>query len=59
MEELYKRALEIREKSLGLDHPDIATLLENLADFYRKIKRVKDAEVLEERALRIRAINQK
>ena len=32
-EPLYKRALAIREKALGPDHPDVATSLNNLASF--------------------------
>ena len=34
-EPLYKRALAIREKALGPDHPDVATSLDNLAALYR------------------------
>ena len=34
-EPLYKRALAIREKALGPDHPDVATSLNNLAVLYR------------------------
>ena len=34
-EPLYKRALAIREKALGPDHPDVATSLNNLAELYR------------------------
>jgi tetratricopeptide (TPR) repeat protein len=30
-EPLYQRALAIREKALGPDHPDVATSLSNLA----------------------------
>ena len=33
-EPLYKRALAIREKALGPDHPDVAQSLNNLADLY-------------------------
>ena len=31
---LAERALEIREKALGPDHPDVATSLSNLAGLY-------------------------
>ena len=55
-ETFYKRALAIREKALGPDHPDVATGLENLAALYRATKRDKEAETLEQRAARIRAI---
>ena len=30
-----KRALAIREKALGADHPDVAQSLHNLANVYR------------------------
>ena len=33
-EPLYRRSLEIREKQLGADHPDVATSLNNLAVLY-------------------------
>jgi hypothetical protein len=31
VERIYKRALAIREKALGPDHPDVGTNLDNLA----------------------------
>ena len=34
-EPLYQRALKIREKALGPDHPDTATALNNLAELYQ------------------------
>ena len=34
---LYKKALEIEEKALGENHPDIATTLNNIAILYQKI----------------------
>ena len=55
-EPLNKRALEIFEKALGPDHPNVATSLENLAALYRATKRDEDAKPLEQRATRIRAI---
>ncbi|MDA0803982.1 MAG: tetratricopeptide repeat protein, partial [Planctomycetota bacterium] len=55
-EPLYKRSLAIWEKALGPDHPDVATSLENLAALYRATKRDKEAEPLEQRAAKIRAI---
>jgi hypothetical protein len=55
-EPLHKRALAIREKALGPDHPSVATSLENLAELYRATKRNTEAEVLEARAAKIRAI---
>ena len=33
-EPLFKRALAIREKALGPEHPDVATSLNNLALLY-------------------------
>ncbi len=33
-EPLYRRALEIREKALGPDHPDVANSLNNVASLY-------------------------
>ena len=35
-EPLYKRALAIREKALGPDHPEVGTSLNNLAALYRE-----------------------
>ena len=48
--------MEIREKALGPNHPEVATSLENLALMYRAVKRDGEAERLEQRAARIRAI---
>ena len=53
---LYKRSLAIREKALGPDHPDVALSLNNLAGLYRVTKREKEAEKLEQRAAKIRAM---
>lgn len=55
-ETLGARALAIREKALGPDHPDVAESLENLAKLYRAAGRQKEAEELESRAARIRSI---
>ncbi len=46
----------IREKSLGPDHPDVASSLENLARLYRATERTREAEELEARAARIRSV---
>ena len=43
-EPLYKRALAIREEALGKDHPDVATVLENLAVLYEKIGKEDEAK---------------
>ena len=53
-EALYKRALAIREKALGADHPDVAETLYNLAVVYRPQGKYADAEALYKRALAIR-----
>jgi len=37
-EELYKRALEIKEKALGSDHPNVAKTLYNLALTARRME---------------------
>src|SRR5260370_324592 len=54
-EPLYERALAIREKALGPEHPDVATTLENYASLLRKMDRSQEAEPLESRARAIRA----
>jgi tetratricopeptide (TPR) repeat protein len=46
-EPLYRRALSIREKVLGPEHPDTATILDNLAELYRQQGRYAEAENLE------------
>ena len=51
-----QKALEVAEQKAGPDHPDVATSLENLAALYRTTKCVSEAEALEQRAARIRAI---
>ena len=53
-EPLYRRSLEIREKQLGPDHPDVATSLNNLADLYRAMGRYAEAEPLYRRSLEVR-----
>ena len=52
-EPLFKRALTIREKALGPDHPDVATTLNNLAELYHDQGRYADAEPLYKRSLAI------
>ena len=53
-EPLYKRALAIREKALGPDHPDTAQSLNNLALLYDSMGDYAKAEPLYKRALAIR-----
>lgn len=50
-EPILKRVLAIREQSLGPDHPDTATSLNNLAMLYEKMGRHGEALPLLERAL--------
>ena len=50
-EPLYQRALAIREKALGPEHPDVATSLNNLAQLYRDQGQYAKAESLYQRAL--------
>ena len=49
----YKRALAIKEKALGQDHPSVAATLGNLANVYRAQGKYDDAESLSKRALAI------
>ena len=56
-EQLYKRALAISENALGPSHPFVAIILDNLAALYQDTKRDDEAEPLEQRAAKIRAIN--
>ena len=51
---LYLRALHIREQQLGSEHPDVATTLNGLANFYRTQGKYEQAEELYLRALHIR-----
>ncbi len=53
-EPMYRRALEIKEKSLGYDHPSIATSLNNLALLYKTQGIYDKAEPMYRRALEIR-----
>ena len=52
-EPLYRRALEIRERALGPDHPDVVASLNNLAGLYALEQRYAEAEPLYRRALAI------
>ncbi|WP_437667593.1 tetratricopeptide repeat protein [Sorangium sp. So ce1182] len=51
---LARRALELREKALGPEHPDVATSLNNVAELYRATGDHARAVPLHERALAIR-----
>ncbi len=52
-EPLYQRALTIREKQLGPEHPDTAGSLNNLAALYHAQGKYEQAEPLYQRALAI------
>src|SRR4029453_730245 len=47
----YQRALAIREKALGPEHPDVAQSLNNLASLYQTQGRYTEAEPLYQRVL--------
>ncbi|MBE9004106.1 CHAT domain-containing protein [Fortiea sp. LEGE XX443] len=51
---LAERALAIREKVLGKEHPDVATSLNNLAFLYQRQGKYQQAESLYQRSLAIR-----
>ncbi|MGC2632753.1 MAG: FxSxx-COOH system tetratricopeptide repeat protein [Candidatus Cybelea sp.] len=53
-ESLFMRALAIRERALGPDHPDVASSLNSLAIVYRNQGRYAEAVPLYMRALEIR-----
>jgi tetratricopeptide (TPR) repeat protein len=50
---IAEKALAIREKNLGLEHPEVATSLNNLAWLYKKIGDYSRAEPLFKKSLRI------
>ncbi len=52
-EPLHKRSLAIREKALGLEHPDVALSLNDLAVLYDTQGRYAEAEPLYKRSLAI------
>ena len=51
---MFKRALAIREKALGKEHPDVATSIDSLGVLYDHTSRYAEAEPLLKRALAIR-----
>lgn len=53
-EHLYQRALVIREKELGSEHPDVAECLNSLGLFYMRTRTETEAEPFLTRALAIR-----
>jgi tetratricopeptide (TPR) repeat protein len=50
---LYARALEIRRKSLGPEHPAVAAVLTKLADVHASVGAVDEARTFYEQALEI------
>ncbi len=54
-EPLYQRALTIREKALGSEHPDVAQSLENYAALLRETGRSDEAARMKARAKAIQA----
>ena len=53
-ESRYKRALAIREKALGPDHPDVATIANNLASLYQDMGKYEQALPIYQQAIKIR-----
>jgi tetratricopeptide (TPR) repeat protein len=53
-ETFLSRSLEIWERQLGTNHPDVATSLNNLASLYKSQGRYSEAETLHLRSLEIR-----
>lgn len=53
-EPLYKRAIALMEKALGLDSAEVAPELNNLAALYQRQSRFSEAEPLFKRALAVR-----
>jgi hypothetical protein len=51
---LFARALAVREKQLGADHPDVAKSLDDYAGALRKLGQGAEAEAFEARANAIR-----
>jgi len=52
-EDLYRRALAMKEKLLGPEHPDVAVTLNNLATVCRSQDRLEEAKGLYRRCLSI------
>ena len=52
-EELYRRALQIKQRALGPKHADVAVTLNNLACLYRSQNMLLEAEPLFRQALEI------
>jgi tetratricopeptide (TPR) repeat protein len=57
-ESLFKQSLSIIETAQGADHPSLVPTLEGYAELLRRMKREKDAQLADTRALTIRAKKQ-
>jgi len=53
-EESYRKSLDLSEKTVGKDHPDVAATLESYGAFLHKASRAQEAKQLEARAKTIR-----
>jgi hypothetical protein len=51
-----QKALEIAERNVGPDHPGVAVVLEKYATLLRATKRDAEADAMEQRVARIRAL---
>ena len=52
---VVQEALKMAEKTFHANHPDLASVCENLADCLRKLGKTNEAEELEARARKIRS----
>lgn len=50
---LYEQTLRIQEKALGLDHPDVATTLNNMGNLFYDQGKFEEALPLTERAIAV------
>src|SRR5271157_3768284 len=51
--DLFEQVVELANKTLGPDHPEVATYLNNLAELYQSQGRYAEAEPLYKRSLEI------
>lgn len=54
----YRQSLAICEETLGKDHENVAAILENMAECCREMEKKDEAEKLEARANKIRAVHE-
>ena len=55
---LYKRSLAIKEKAFGLEHADVAQVLEDYGGFLKATQRVDQGQAMLDRAAAIRKKNE-